>query len=739
LLLASTGLGAASGALYVIPGPQPDLVWTTALLIRYGLFTVGLILLLGVRKAQSASEAILDGGIVAAGLAIVAWTFLVQPSLNGQPPGARNLGIAVTVTALDVLMLASLVRIMFGVRSPSIILVAGAGATVLAADLAVATKMASVGLVGFQPGHLIHVAWQLCGVLVAAATLHPSFDVGYPSPEPATATRRRALPRPRLSIFMVMAFIAPAVPVIGLVTSGRFGRPYVLPALAGSAALTGLLLVLLVVRLGLVARLATRRARAMDTQTAELAARAEALRLALDEQQTLQQELAHRATHDSLTGLANRALFAERLEKAVLDHTEGTGALLLLDLDNFKDVNDTLGHQVGDELLIEVATRLALVVAERDLVARLGGDEFALLLGDSDADRCRRAADRAVDALRQVYSLAGRQVHVAASGGLLLLGPARAEISDALRDADLALYAAKDGGKNRVVEFSPHMRQTRMRYAKMAAGLHTALADDALTVLYQPIVDLGSGRPVALEALLRWQSMDGTPVPPREFIPITEDIGLIVEIGAHVLTTACTEVRPWHDRYGVAVSVNVSGRQLAEIGFADRVLEVVATTAIAPQALILEVTETVLVGAGGATRDRVLADLNRLRERGIRIAVDDFGTGYSSLSYLDRLPIDILKIDQTFTQNLAEEGDRGSMLVAAILRLGASLSVPTIAEGVETPGQRSLLHKLGCQFAQGYHFSTPRRAGDVAAYLAVAPGTVGPHELVGDTWWPRAN
>ncbi|MFC0533226.1 putative bifunctional diguanylate cyclase/phosphodiesterase [Phytohabitans kaempferiae] len=717
VLLASCGLGLASGALHVVPADAlSDAAWPIALAARSALFVMGLILLLGVRRAQPADQNLLDAAIVAAGLAIVAWAFLIQPWLGKEPPDGRYTGMIACFGALDLLLLSLLLRIVTipASRTPTMLLLALGAAVVLAADLSSITRVSRDGLDGFQPGGLVFTAWQLCGVLVAAAALHPSYGVGYRRIDGGTED---VLPRARFVAFVAVALFAPVVPVIGLVTSGLVPQD-TLPALVGAAVLTCILLVLLVVRLGNFARLAFRRAGAMNVQSAALMVQATVLQQALDDQHALQKELAHRALHDPLTGLANRALLAERLEQVLLDSARGPGGLLLIDLDGFKDVNDTLGHPVGDELLVRVGRRLRVAAECADTVARLGGDEFAVLLTETDADRCRQVAGRIIEVVRDVYPLAERQVCLAASGGLLILDLERTEPAEALRDADLALYAAKEAGKNQVVEFSPRMRESRMRHAELAASLRAALAADALTVLYQPIVDLRSGQPVALEALLRWRTADGRDVPPSQFIAVAEEIGLVLDVGSKVLRDATAHAALWHARHDVAVSVNVSARQLASPAFAADVLSVLADRSLPPGALIIELTETVLVEAAGAAGELAHRTLTTLREHGVRIAVDDFGTGYSSLAYLQRLPIDILKIDHSFTATLDSPSERGQRFVGAILGLGLSLDVPTVAEGVETPRQAALLRELGCPLAQGYHFARPCPPEGVLDYLS---------------------
>ncbi|MEJ3745043.1 EAL domain-containing protein [Actinomycetes bacterium KLBMP 9797] len=720
IVLASCGLGVASAGLYIVPADAlSDWAWAVAVGVRYALFVVGLVLLFGFRRAQPAEQNFLDAGIVAAGLAIVVWAFLVEPTLGDRSPDSATTGAQISFAVLDLLMLSCVVRILSAARSrtPTMLLLAAAGGAVLAADLASFAWQDDYAA-AFRPDGLVHAAWQLCGVLVAAAALHPSYGEGYRTASDDD-TPKDGLPIVRFVTFVLLAFLAPWVPVIGLVAARLVTRQAV-PALIGAAALTCLLLVLLVVRLGLFAQLASRRADALNLQSATLVVQATALQQSLEEQEALQQELAHRAHHDPLTGLANRALFAERLEAVLLAPDRPATGLVLVDLDGFKHINDTLGHPVGDELLVRVAQRLVTAARGADTVARLGGDEFAVLLTDASADCCRLTATQIIAAIREAYPLAGREVYLAASGGLLIVGPDRTDTAEALRDADLALYAAKEAGKNQVAEFLPQMRQARLRYAELAAGLRAAVAGDAFTVAYQPIVDLSSGRPVAVEALLRWCTPDGHHVPPGQFISVAEDIGLVVEVGAKALRDACAHANTWYGRHAVAVSVNVSGRQLAAPGFATGVLTALADCEVPPAALIIEITETVLVGTATAAGQLAQQNLAQLREQGVRIAVDDFGTGYSSLSYLQRLPIDILKIDHMFTAALESRGERGVMFVGAILGLGSSLGVPTVAEGVETARQATLLRELGCSLGQGYFFGPPCPPAKVLDYLSAA-------------------
>ncbi|WP_327008737.1 bifunctional diguanylate cyclase/phosphodiesterase [Dactylosporangium sp. NBC_01737] len=407
----------------------------------------------------------------------------------------------------------------------------------------------------------------------------------------------------------------------------------------------------------------------------------------------LERELRQRATRDPVTGLANRRQLTERLDQVLTGVTPGV-TVALLDLDGFKDVNDTFGHAAGDELLVQVSRRLRAALPDADVLARLGDDEFAVVWRGAD-----HAFEDTLAQLRPSYPVAGRQVHLTGSAGIVAVGDQRSS-ADVLRDADLALDAAKHAGKDRVVRFDPDLRAAAARHRDLATGLRRALADGEFTLHYQPVVRLADGRVTAVEALLRWPAGG---VPPLTFIPVAEATGLIVPLGWWVLRQACTDARAWFERDGVAVTVNVSGHQLREQDFVERVLAVLDETGLPPAALVLELTESVLVDDAERT-----ARLGRLRERGVRIAVDDFGTGYSSLAYLVHLPVDILKIDRTFTASGVD-----STLMRVILQLAEGLSLHTVAEGVETAGQAAALRALGCQYAQGYLYSRPLPADEL--------------------------
>jgi len=485
-----------------------------------------------------------------------------------------------------------------------------------------------------------------------------------------------------------------------------------LQAFNGSAALTGLLLAVITTE------------RNTGFQGLERAYRQ--LADAAAAQEALQHQLAHRALHDPLTGLPNRIVLAERLEWALGRAGNDSQAVLLIDLDRFKDINDTFGHPAGDDILVNVSRRLRTAAPADAVVARLGGDEFAMLVeAVPDQRQALAQAERIVEAIRRPFVIDGQQMYLSTSIGLVTIEPGRRPMSptDALRDADFALYAAKEAGKNRVVPFDPRLRAYRMDRVRLGTGLRHALDHGDLLVHYQPIIDLATGRMVGVEGLARWQLPDGEVISPAEFIPVAEETGLINAVGARVLRQACRDGRRWQDTHGVFVSVNVSGRQLDDPGFADMVISTLADCGLAPASLVLELTESSLIDS--RPDHQGWTQLKRLRKYGVRTAIDDFGTGYSSLSYLSQLPMDIVKLDKSFTQSRSDPAvaRSGWAFTGAILEAIASLDRKVIAEGVETPEQAKALSDLRCSFAQGYLYSRPVPATDVDQMLKTGFGS----------------
>ena len=428
------------------------------------------------------------------------------------------------------------------------------------------------------------------------------------------------------------------------------------------------------------------------------------------------------AFRDGLTGLSNRQLFNDRLASALADQHGGAVDVLLLDLDDFKEVNDVLGHHAGDEMLVEISRRLQNCVGPHGTVARLGGDEFVVLLvGCRDADG---VAQRVVSTLNAPVSIEGTLMRPGLSLGVASRDAGTETSSELLRQADLAMYAAKEAGKNCYVHFRPEMLAALLERTQLTAGLRRAVELGQITVHYQPVISSDRLEVVQFEALARWE-WDGELIPPDEFIETAERSGLIREIGAEVLRRSCTELAPWlgEDPFR-SVAVNVSGVQLQHRDFAERVLDIAAWSGVDPRQLVLEVTESVFFDA----HSHVIAQLETLREAGIRVALDDFGTGYSSLGRLQDLPVDVVKIDKSFVSML-QTGVEKLPILTSMIHMARSLGLKVTAEGIETPAQARYLMDHGCDALQGFLFSRPepgaarhRAIGNSAAAIADLEG-----------------
>ncbi len=437
------------------------------------------------------------------------------------------------------------------------------------------------------------------------------------------------------------------------------------------------------------------------------------------ERRRLEDELRHQAFHDSLTGLANRGLFMDRLQHA-MERQRGFGqplAVLFVDLDDFKTVNDSLGHGEGDRLLISVAERLRAALRGGDTVARLGGDEFAVLVEDaSDANAPLEVAGRLLACLQAPFEHDGKELYVRASVGVASWESNAETAEDLIRNADMSMYTAKANGKNRVEVFEPGMHQAALARLALRGDLERAVDRHEFFLQYQPIVRLTDARVVGVEALLRWQHPQRGVVGPVDFIPVAEETGLIAPLGLWVLETATRQLVEWDKSKrtrGLRMSINVSVRQVQRPQFVDEVRATFAATGLDPARVTLEFTESVIM----RDTEKTLATLDALKAVGVRLSIDDFGTGYSSLSYLRRFPIDELKIDRSFVATMAKE--RGQLaVVRSVVRLGETLGLDTIAEGVEDDQQLASLRTLRTSLGQGFLFSRPVDAADIPALLA---------------------
>jgi len=430
------------------------------------------------------------------------------------------------------------------------------------------------------------------------------------------------------------------------------------------------------------------------------------------EQRRVEEKLRHEAFHDALTGLPNRALFLDRLEHrlALEKRRHKTSfSVLVLDVDRFKLINDSLGHVRGDELLVQIARRMQSALRPADTVARLGGDEFTILLEDVDnPGDARKVAERLHELLRVPFWLGSVEVFSGASIGIAHGNAGYGRPEDLLRDADTALYRAKAQGRGHCVEFEASMHERAVELLQLETALRRALERREFHLHYQPVVSLESGRITGAEALLRWQHPERGLVQPLEFIPLAEETGLIVDIGAWVIREACRQMKEWQEKLGdpqLEIGVNLSSRQFQAPGLVALVADVLQHSGLSPRSLRLEVTESLLMD----NHPNVAQTMTELRAMGVRIDLDDFGTGYSSLSYLHQFPIDSLKIDRSFIQRIGSTDD-ALEIVNTILSLASSLDMEVVAEGVETQQQLDLLRKMHCSYAQGYHLSRPVEA-----------------------------
>jgi diguanylate cyclase (GGDEF)-like protein/PAS domain S-box-containing protein len=427
--------------------------------------------------------------------------------------------------------------------------------------------------------------------------------------------------------------------------------------------------------------------------------------------------------HDPLTGLPNRTLYMDRLERALERGkrcADYSFAVLFLDLDRFKIINDSLGHIAGDQLLVDISNRLKLAVRTADTVARLGGDEFTILLVDTvDANEVTRVALRVQEELSKPFNLGGREVFTSASIGIAMGSSTYARAEEILRDADIAMYRAKSHGKARHELFDAGMHERAVALLKLETALRRAVENLSFKVLYQPIIHLGTGKVVSVEALVRWNDPQRGLIPPDEFIPLAEETGLIVQIDRFVTRTACQQQLRWAKKFPqipVSVAVNVSKRQFEQPDFIEDIGKSIAETGIDPARLVLEITESVIM----PNPEQASKMLGTLRSRNVQLAMDDFGTGYSSLSHLHQLPFSSLKIDRSFVKKLGSPEGSTTEIVRAIIAVARSLKVQVTAEGIETEEQLALLRSLECGYGQGYFFSRPTDEAGIDKILSEA-------------------
>jgi diguanylate cyclase (GGDEF)-like protein len=647
--------------LYVLhQQPYPSLA-DAFYLSAYPMLAVGFMLLVRGRGRRRDVTGLLDASIVATGLGLVFWLFVLRPIAADAASSSLERMISTAYPAADALLLAMLARLVTraGRRTASVRLLGAAALLMLVAD--VGFSLITLYTPSYDSGFL-DAGWLLSYVTWACAALHPSMRTLGADPDAAQPAR---MSRGRLVLLAGSSMLAPAM----LFVPGE-------PSDAASKAAIGVgavaLFLLVVLRMsGFVAQV-----------------------------QRQSDQLEGLAMHDDLTGLANRRRFEQQLQSAVSAARHPTVALL--DLDGFKGVNDELGHPVGDRLLIGVARRLAEAAGDTALVARMGGDEYAILVPETAAAATPDVIGRLVAALREPIRAGEHELLVGASIGLA--GGVDLDPVEILRRADVAMYAAKQDGEP-YRWYSADLDQQTSEAARIGAELRTALDAGQFRLVYQPIVELPVGRVVAVETLVRWDHPERGLLAPADFIPVAERTGLIVELGAWILRNACLQAAQWCADLSAdapeKVSVNVSARQLASPGFAQLVAAALDDSGLPAGRLAIEITETAVFEGG-----RALDALHEVHALGVRIALDDFGTGHSSLTLLQTVPVDILKVDKSFVDNITMAG-RHAVIAEALIRVSNGLGLTAVAEGVETAEQAGELYRLGYQLAQGYHFGKP--------------------------------
>jgi diguanylate cyclase len=612
----------------------------------------------------------IDAGVVGIAMFGITWVLSLDDVFMGGPGIDSALIVSLTYPVMDVALLAVAARLVVSVHLKHLpfAFIAGSIASLAIADTAYQIKL---GNGTFQTGQFPDAFWLTFYVGFALAALHPSSRLQAPVQD-----GQGRLTGTQLAI---MFFATLAVPMVDLFYGTQEDRVVTIIASA-------LLFLLILIRVfGLM-------------RTVEQG----------------KDRLRHDAEHDALTGLSNRVLFVERTAQALIERGDKNVAVLFIDLDDFKTVNDSLGHQAGDALLAEVAERLADVVQEGDTVARFGGDEFAVLL-ESVVDRrdAQNVARRALEVLGEPIDLGTRSVRASASIGIAMDTEGEADVDDLMRNADVAMYLSKSRGKGRFEFFEPIMHEEAIERLDLKADLQRALDDGQFSLNYQPIFDLKTGKVDLVEALIRWRHPDRGSISPERFIPLAEENGMIVPIGNWVLREACKQLAAWHKIVGcedISMSVNLSMRQLQDTALLTNLTNALGDAGLSGDKLVLEITESMLA----VDADTSAGVLQQLKTIGVKLAIDDFGTGYSSLSYLKSFPVDAIKIDRSFINEL-HRSSTSSALVEAVVNLSQALGAYTAAEGIEYADQAGLLRKLDCDRGQGFYYCRPLPAPALTA------------------------
>jgi diguanylate cyclase (GGDEF)-like protein len=632
----------------------------------YPFIAVGLTMLLRSRGTSRDSGGVIDGFIVATSVGVLLWVFFVEPTAfdNSLPIFERLISVAYPAGDLLLIAIGAQLAVRQVRRQGPYWILAVALLALLVADLG---YLYQSGYGSYAEGDPIDFGWWISYALIVAVLLHPR--VGEIAAAPSRSTPQLSPRR-----ILVLSLVTVAAPLT-IAARSAAGASLQLPVLLGG---TVVLFGLVVVRLVVMAR----------------------------ELETSRTLLLHEATHDALTGLGNRTLFSEQVEQALSGGMPV--AVLCLDLDDFKLVNDSLGHPAGDVVLQVVGERLSGLLRPGDAVARLGGDEFAMLVIDPDNATGGAVAQRALAAIRQPIGLpavgpTARTPHIVHSNVSVGVAHSNGDssVEALLRDADIAMYLAKQSGKGHHEVFQPGMRQDMIDRLELRSELSEALARNEFVLHYQPIIEVDTGLPVGVEALLRWDHPRRGRVEPMQFIPLAEETELIIPIGRWVLMEACrraVELDPRPD--GLEIAVNVSAVQLRDPGLVDDVQHALDRAGLAPSRLILELTESSVI----TDMDSAAITLCELRTHGVRIALDDFGAGYASLQHLRAFPVDIVKLDRSFVVSSLEHD---STMLSGLIEMAANLGMETVGEGIEEPSQLDMLRSLRCRYAQGFLIARP--------------------------------
>jgi diguanylate cyclase (GGDEF)-like protein len=776
-------------------GPYPS-VADLLYLIGYPLLLVALVLLVAARSSLRNWTSLVDSAVLTAAAALVTWVFLIAPAWRDTSSTAAAKAVSLAYPAFDLLLLAVVIRLIFGVGSRRLapLMLGGGVLLLLSADLSYTSdKLQSIGTISM----LSNIAWLASYVLWGAAALHPSMaTLSEPTSESASH-----LTGSRLALLSAASLTAPAV----LTIQQLRGAPLEIPVVIGCSSVIALLVLTrlagLVIRehrdaererllRSAIGQLASADGHEEICQAAAEAAQAvasehgdvhasvilgsgrsssifatsghvagdpartsfpltlgserigemviqsqhplhngvsEALailaaqavlaiesigrtRSLLEERKELESELVRRAHLDPLTGLPNRAYILERVAQALdrMGHIGEPVSVLVVNLDDFKTVNDTLGHVAGDELLRSVSDRLVASIRTEDTCARLSGDEWGILIEESPPESPTAVADRIMTAMERAFVLLGQhEVFARASIGSATVEVHHASVDGAelVRNAEVAMYHAKQHGRTGFEAFEPAMRAAVAERMALKAELERAVSGGEFVLAYQPIVLLDSGDICGLEALIRWNHPTRGLIPPFHFIPLAEETGLIVPVGRFVLAEALRRGVQWQQLTGskLAMSINISARQLDHVTFAGDVAQALEETGIDPSTVILEITETALMEDVEGAIER----LRDIKELGVQFAIDDFGTGYSSLQYLRQFPADIIKVAKPFVDGVVERGSDEYRIADAIVRLGETFGLTALAEGIELAEQREMLCELRCELGQGYYFARP--------------------------------